>query len=50
MLADFGVKWTLTGHSERRVGFGFPGETSHVVGVKSKNAIDKGMLVLLIKF
>jgi len=24
MLADSGIKWTLTGHSERRVGFGFP--------------------------
>ena len=24
MLADSGIKWTLTGHSERRVGFGIP--------------------------
>lgn len=24
MLADAGIKWTLTGHSERRVGFGYP--------------------------
>lgn len=24
MLADSGIKWTLTGHSERRVGFGYP--------------------------
>lgn len=24
ILADSGIKWTLTGHSERRVGFGFP--------------------------
>jgi triosephosphate isomerase len=46
MLADFGIKWTLTGHSERRVGFGFPGETSHVVGVKTKNAIDNGLSVI----
>lgn len=23
MLKDAGVRWTLTGHSERRVGFGF---------------------------
>jgi triosephosphate isomerase len=30
MLADSGIKWTLTGHSERRVGFGYPGETSKV--------------------
>merc|ERR1711871_1766806 len=41
-----GIKWTLTGHSERRVGFGYPGETSEVVGVKTKNAIDKGMSVM----
>lgn len=46
MLADFGVKWTLTGHSERRVGFGFPGETSEVVGIKTKNAISKGLSVM----
>ncbi len=26
MLADSKIKWTLTGHSERRVGFGFPVE------------------------
>ena len=31
MLIDSGVTWTLTGHSERRVGFGYPGETSHVL-------------------
>lgn len=46
MLADSGISWTLTGHSERRVGFGYPGETSHVVGVKTKNAIDKGISVM----
>eukprot|EP00600_Ochromonadales_sp_CCMP1393_P005139 CAMPEP_0174963914 /NCGR_PEP_ID=MMETSP0004_2-20121128/5588_1 /TAXON_ID=420556 /ORGANISM="Ochromonas sp., Strain CCMP1393" /LENGTH=238 /DNA_ID=CAMNT_0016212579 /DNA_START=99 /DNA_END=815 /DNA_ORIENTATION=- len=46
MLADAGVNWTLTGHSERRVGFGFDGETSHVVGVKTKNAVDKGISVM----
>ena len=46
MLVDSGIKWTLTGHSERRVGFGFPGETSTVVGIKTKNAIDCGMSVM----
>lgn len=46
MLADSGIKWTLTGHSERRVGFGYPGETSAVVGVKTKNAIDCGISVM----
>lgn len=24
MLLDSGIHWTLTGHSERRVGFGYP--------------------------
>mmetsp|Transcript_1313 Transcript_1313/g.2133 ORF Transcript_1313/g.2133 Transcript_1313/m.2133 type:complete len:258 (-) Transcript_1313:65-838(-) len=46
MLFDSGITWTLTGHSERRVGFGYPGETSEVVGVKTKNAIDVGMSVI----
>lgn len=46
MLVDSGIKWTLTGHSERRVGFGFPGETSDVVGIKTKNAVDAGMSVM----
>lgn len=47
MLVNSGIKWTLTGHSERRVGFGFPGETSLVVGQKTKNAIDSGMSVMV---
>lgn len=46
ILADSGIKWTLTGHSERRVGFGYPGETSDVVGVKTKNAVDVGISVM----
>jgi triosephosphate isomerase len=47
MLVDSGIKWTLTGHSERRIGFGFPGETSAVVAQKTKNAIDCGMNVIV---
>lgn len=47
MLIDSGINWTLTGHSERRVGFGYPGETNAVVGVKTKNALDAGMSVIL---
>jgi triosephosphate isomerase (TIM) len=46
MLVDSGIKWTLTGHSERRVGFGQTGEPSNVVGVKTKNAVNKGMSVI----
>ena len=46
MLSDAGIKWTLTGHSERRVGFGYPGEPNRVVAVKTKNAIDADMSVV----
>lgn len=47
MLLDLGIKWTLTGHSERRLGFGFPGETNEVVAAKTKNALEVGMNVIL---
>lgn len=46
LLVDSGITWTLTGHSERRTGFGIPGETSEVVGKKTKVAIDNGMSVI----
>lgn len=47
MLQDVGVNWTLTGHSERRIGFGFPGETSAVVAKKTLLAVNAGMSVIL---
>lgn len=47
MLADSGVKWTLTGHSERRVGFGGPGESSEVVGKKTAGALAAGLSVIV---
>lgn len=46
IIADSGLKWAITGHSERRVGFGYPGETSAVVGQKTKNAVAKGLSVM----
>lgn len=46
MFLDSGINWTLTGHSERRVGFGMPGESSEVVGVKTRLALDAGMSVI----
>jgi triosephosphate isomerase len=46
MLYDAGVRWTLTGHSERRVGFGFPGETNEVVGAKTAIAVKSGLQVI----
>ena len=46
LLKDAGINWTLTGHSERRVGFGIPGETSAVVGRKTAVALKNGMSVI----
>lgn len=43
MLKDMDFHWTLTGHSERRQFFG---ETSDIVAIKTKNAIDHGMNVI----
>jgi len=46
LLLDSGVQWTLTGHSERRIGFGIPGETSELVGRKTAVAVHAGMSVI----
>merc|ERR1719498_1118970 len=43
MITDMGIKWTLTGHSERRTLYG---ETDQDVAKKTKRAIDHGMTVL----
>ena len=43
-LTDIGIKWTLTGHSERRTLFG---ETDQDVAIKTKIALENGMNVLL---
>jgi triosephosphate isomerase len=47
LLRDAGVNWTLTGHSERRVGFGFGGEPSEVVAKKTAFALSQGMKVIM---
>jgi triosephosphate isomerase len=47
MLVDAGIKWTLTGHSERRMGFGGPGESSETVALKTARAIRAGLSVIL---
>merc|ERR1719445_2024295 len=44
MVLDSGMKWTLTGHSERRT---LHGETNEIVGTKTKAAIDAGMTAML---
>ena len=43
MITDMGIKWTLTGHSERRTLFG---ESDTEVAKKTKLALDAGMGVL----
>jgi len=42
-LKDFGVNWTLTGHSERRALYH---ETNEIVAKKTKRALDNGMHVV----
>lgn len=46
MILDFGLDWVITGHSERRTGFGGPGESSEVVAKKTKKAVDTGLTVI----
>jgi triosephosphate isomerase len=42
-LTDFGIHWTILGHSERRSLFG---DTSEIVGKKVKVALEKGLSVV----
>ncbi|KAJ0398931.1 hypothetical protein P43SY_005289 [Pythium insidiosum] len=42
-LVDFGLKWTITGHSERRA---YYGETDEIVAKKTKRALDLGLSVI----
>ena len=44
MLADFGVKWVILGHSERRTN---QGESSELVATKTKQALDAGLSVMV---
>lgn len=43
MLVDAGIKYTLTGHSERRTLFA---DTSKTVADRTKAALDKGLKVI----
>ena len=43
ILADMGINWTLTGHSERR---GYCGETNEIVGQKTARALESGLNVI----
>ncbi|OWZ23262.1 Triose-phosphate isomerase [Phytophthora megakarya] len=42
-LVDFGISWTITGHSERRA---YYGETDEIVAKKTKRALDLGLHVI----
>lgn len=42
-LVDFGIKWTITGHSERRA---YYGETDDIVAQKTKRALEHGLKVI----
>jgi len=44
MLADFGVKWVIVGHSERRTN---QKESSALVATKTKAALDAGLSVMV---
>jgi triosephosphate isomerase (TIM) len=45
-LKDIGCTWVIIGHSERREGFGMPGEPSELCAQKTKIAIDAGLNVM----
>ncbi|CAM9121728.1 unnamed protein product [Chrysoparadoxa australica] len=46
MIVDSGLEWVITGHSERRTGFGIQGETSALVAEKTKKAVAAGLNVM----
>jgi len=45
-LKDIGCTWVIIGHSERREGFGMPGEPVELCAKKAKIAIDAGLKVM----
>ena len=44
MIKDAGIHWTLAGHSERRQKYG---ETDKETATKTKNALEKGLSVIV---
>lgn len=45
-LHDIGVTWVIIGHSERREGFGMPGEPVELCAEKTKVALENGLNVM----
>jgi len=46
MVKDIGCAWVIIGHSERREGFGMPGEPEALCAQKTKIAIEAGLKVM----
>jgi triosephosphate isomerase (TIM) len=46
MIKDLGCTWVIVGHSERREGFGMPGESEELCAEKCKVAIEAGLKVM----
>ena len=44
MIKDAGINWAIAGHSERRQKYG---ETDQETATKTKNALEKGLSVIL---
>ena len=45
-IKDLGCTWVIIGHSERREGFGMPGEPSELCATKCKVAVGVGLKVM----
>lgn len=45
-IKDAGCSWVIIGHSERREGFGMPGEPVELCAQKLKIALDQGLKVM----
>lgn len=45
-IKDLGCQWVIVGHSERREGFGMPGEPVEICAKKCKVAVDAGLNVM----
>jgi triosephosphate isomerase len=46
MIKDVGCTWVIIGHSERREGFGMPGEPVELCAAKTKIALKNGLKVM----
>ena len=47
VMTDYCIYANPIGHSERREGFGAPGESDEVIGIKAKNVVEAGMKAMV---